>query len=215
MRSWRVVEGAGVPRLRVMEITKTFAITYDYLCPFARIANETIVDAIDAGAPYAVTFRPFSLAQNHLDAGDTPVWDRGPADEQGRGVRALLWSLAVRDSFPESFLAFHKSLFNLRHDEGADLGDESVLALAAAAVGLDPVSVSELIDGGVPAKTLESEHTDLVTSHSVFGVPTFIAGRQAVFVRLMDRHRPDDIDRVVDMITWTSLNEFKRTTIPR
>lgn len=198
-----------------MEPTKTFAITYDYLCPFARIANEAIVDAIDAGAPYAVTFRPFSLTQNHLGEADVAVWDRGPADEQGRGVKALLWSLAVRDSFPEHFLAFHKSLFNLRHDEGADLGDGSVLATAAAAAGLDPTGVAEVVASGVPAKTLEAEHTDLVSSHAVFGVPTFVAGNEAVFVRLMDSDQPDDIDRVVDMLTWTSLNEFKRTTIPR
>ena len=27
-------------------MTRSFAITYDYLCPFARIANEAIVDAL-------------------------------------------------------------------------------------------------------------------------------------------------------------------------
>ena len=28
---------------------KTFTVAYDYLCPFARIANESLVDAIAAG----------------------------------------------------------------------------------------------------------------------------------------------------------------------
>lgn len=198
-----------------MEPVKTFAITYDYLCPFARVANEMIVDAIVGGVRWDVEFRPFSLSQNHLEDGDTAVWDRELTDEPGRGVQALLWSLAIRDSFPESFLAFHKALFNARHDDGADLGDEAVLVGVASFVGLDPAGVAGVVASGVPAKTLAEEHTDLVASHSVFGVPTFIAGGAAVFVRLMDRHRPADIDRVVDMLTWTSLNEYKHTTIPR
>ena len=62
---------------------------------------------------------------------------------------------------------------------------------------------------------IEREHTRLVEDHAVFGVPTFIAGGEAVFVRFMERHRPDDVARVIDMIGWSNLNEFKRTTIPR
>jgi hypothetical protein len=66
------------------------------------------------------------------------------------------------------------------------------------------------------------EHDEVVESHDVFGVPTFIAGDQAVFVRVM--HRPGEdresgrktIERVVDLLSgWTDLNEFKRTRIPR
>ena len=56
----------------------------------------------------------------------------------------------------------------------------------------------------------------------MFGVPTFVAGDQAVFVRVM--HRPGEdregarrtIERVLDLLSgWVDLNEFKRTTIPR
>jgi protein-disulfide isomerase len=197
-----------------MNLKQTFAITYDYLCPFARVANETIVDALADGAPYDVTFRPFSLSQNHLDEGDIAVRDR-VGDDQGRGVLALLWSVAIRDGFPESFLAFHKALFNARHDDGVDLGGEAVLADVAKGVGLDASNVVEVVASGIPAKTLAAEHTDLVATHSVFGVPTFIAGDAAVFVRLMERHRSDDIDRVIEMLTWTNLNEYKHTTISR
>jgi len=192
----------------------TFAVTYDYLCPFARIANETLVESMQDGETYDVTFRPFSLAQNHLEDGDVAVWHSEPA-ERGRGVLALLWSIAVRDSFPDSFLAFHKAVFNAKHDDLADIGDESVLAAVASSVGLDAKQIAEIVSHGIPAKVLEAEHTDLVESHAVFGVPTFIAGEEAVFVRLMDRHRPDELARVLEMLTWSSLNEFKRTTVPR
>ena len=51
--------------------------------------------------------------------------------------------------------------------------------------------------------------------HDVFGVPTFISGGDAVFVRFMERHNRTDLYRVLDMLSWTNLNEFKRTTIDR
>ncbi|MGW1682255.1 hypothetical protein [Saccharopolyspora sp. NPDC002376] len=68
------------------------------------------------------------------------------------------------------------------------------------------------------------EHEEFVTSHNVWGVPTFIADDQAVFVRLMNRApsgaAPEPslkaIAKVLDLLTgWTALNEFKHTTIPR
>ncbi len=193
---------------------KTFTITYDYLCPFARIANEAAVEAIAAGADYDVTFAPFSLSQNHLDESETPVWEQDPA-ERGRGVLALLWSLAVRDGHPELFNAFHIALFDAKHDDLIDLNDEQALRAVAVSVGVDPDAIAAAVASGVPAKTLASEHTRLVDEASVFGVPTFIGGGEAVFVRFMERHKLDDLDKVVDMLGWTNVNEFKRTTIAR
>jgi protein-disulfide isomerase-like protein with CxxC motif len=194
---------------------KTFTVTYDYLCPFARIASESLVDAVASGAPYDVTFKPFSLAQNHLDDDAVAVWDRDPSDEQGRGVLALLWSLAVRDDFSDSFPTFHKALFNAKHDDLEDISDDAVLRDVAKNAGLDADDVAASVASGVPAKTLEAEHTALVEDLGVFGVPTFIAGDEAVFVRFMERHKLDDLDRVIDMISWSNVNEFKRTRIPR
>ena len=56
----------------------------------------------------------------------------------------------------------------------------------------------------------------------MWGVPTFIVGDQAVFVRLMDRAGDDPapsraaIERILDLLTgWPELNEFKHTSIPR
>lgn len=192
-----------------------FAITYDYLCPFSRIGNEAVVEALEGGADHDVTFRPFSLSQNHLEVGDKPVWDHDPAGDLPRGVRALLWSLAVRDRFPDSFQAFHVALYNAKHDQLLEIDDASVLSEVAASVGLDPAEIAEQVSSGVPAKTLAAEHTDLVDTHAVFGVPTFIADDEAVFVRFMERHRLADLDRVLDMLSWTNVNEFKRTRVDR
>jgi hypothetical protein len=196
-------------------VTKTFDLTYDYLCPFARNANEAVVDALERGMDWSVTFRPFSLQQNHNGSEELPVWDVALDADMGSGVRALLWSLAVRDRFPESFMRFHVSMFAARHDSSLDVGDEHVIREVAAQVGLDVEAVADDVATGVPQRTLKSEHTSLVEVDAVFGVPTFIADGEAVFVRVMDRHNVEDVARIVDMLSWTNLNEFKRTSIPR
>lgn len=193
---------------------RSFSITYDYLCPFARNANETLVEMLQGGAAYSVNFVPFSLAQSNTEDGEIPQWDR-PLDEVGGGVLALLWSIAVRDGYPEFFLAFHAAVFSARHDEGSDIGDEGVLGRVALSVGLDAESIRSHVATGAPAGTLAVEHMELVEDHETFGVPTFIEGDEAVFVRFMERHTPDDVERALDMLGWTNLNEFKRTTIPR
>jgi hypothetical protein len=80
------------------------------------------------------------------------------------------------------------------------------------------------IDDGSVLKTVQAEHEAFVESHNVWGVPTFISGDEAVFVRVMDRAHdgaPPDasirtIERVIDLLDgWPELNEFKHTSIKR
>jgi protein-disulfide isomerase len=201
--------------MQEVPVRRRFTITYDYLCPFARIANEAVVEAIQGGAPYDVTFAPFSLHHNSLPDGATPVWERSEDEDLGSGVSALLWSIAVRDSEPVRFPSFHVAMFSARHDDGDDLTDPAVLVSVAAASGIDPASIEAIVASGVPMKTLRQEHTALVNDYKVFGVPTFISNDEAVFVRMMERHQLDDLAKVVDMIDWTNVNEFKRTSISR
>jgi len=88
-------------------------------------------------------------------------------------------------------------------------------------VGVDVDAVWAEVDSGRPLSTVEKEHTAFVESHTVWGVPTFIVGDQAVFVRLLERPDGDadkakaTIERLLDQIDWTTLNEFKHTSIPR
>ena len=44
----------------------------------------------------------------------------------------------------------------------------------------------------------------------MFGVPTFIEGEEAVFIRFMERGRVDDLERALELLQWSRLNEFKR-----
>jgi hypothetical protein len=198
---------------------RRFALTHDYLCPFARNAAEVVVRARQAGEPFEVDFRAFSLSQVHLEEGETPVWE--PGTEPRSGVLALQWGLAVRDELPERFPDVHLALFAARHDQGRDLNDPEVLAAAVASAGVDPDEVAKLVAGGAPAAALAADHTWAADTARVFGVPTFVTDRRAVFVRLMGR--PDTpaaaratLDRVLAMVEdWPDLNEFKATAIPR
>ena len=189
-----------------------FAVTFDYLCPFARNANEAVLTGLEQGRDWRVAFRPFSLAQVHVDDGEVPVWDR---QEAASGVLALQWGLAVRDEFPDLFPGVHRALFAARHDRGLDIKDEAVLRDAVASAGADPDAVAEVVAGGRPAKTLATEHSEAVERWEVFGVPTFIVGDEAVFIRFMERDRVEDLVRALELVAWTNLNEFKRTRVPR
>jgi 2-hydroxychromene-2-carboxylate isomerase len=136
-------------------------------------------------------------------------------------VLALQWGLAVRDELPERFPAVHLALFAARHDQGRDLSDPEVLAAAVASAGVDPADVEKLVAAGRPAAALAADHTWAVDSSRVFGVPTFVTGGRAVFVRLMDRPATpaaarSTLERVLAMVEdWPDLNEFKATVIPR
>jgi predicted DsbA family dithiol-disulfide isomerase len=205
MAAPRVTLGTDMPR--------SVAVTYDYLCPFARNAHEAVVAALRDGSDLEVRFVPFSLEQAHVEEGQPPVWET-PVEQLRRGVRALSYGLAVRDEFPESFFDFHLAAFAARHDHGQKF-ETDVLDDVVASVGLDVEAVRKVVETGRPLEALAAEHTEAVDRWSVFGVPTFIDGDEAVFIRFMERGRVDDLERALDLLGWNRLNEFKRTTIPR
>lgn len=195
-------------------MTRSIAVTFDYRCPFAYNGNAAALAAAREGGDYEFRYVPFSLDQAHVEEGEPPVWEREPG-AWGSGVLALLYGIAVRDTFPEQFEAAHLALFAARHDKGLKLGHEDVLRDAVTSVGLDADAVAEEVWSGRPLATLAKEHTECVERWGVWGVPTFIEGENAAFVRLMERGRVDDVERVLDMLDWTRLNEFKRPRIDR
>jgi predicted DsbA family dithiol-disulfide isomerase len=188
-----------------------FQVTFDYLCPFARNANEAVLNGLAAGREWKVIFRPFSLAQVHREEGEEDAYD----DRSASGVLALQWGIAARDFDPDNFFPVHRALFAARHDRNLDIRDENVLAEAVEEAGGDVDVIAEAVASGEPVARLRKEHEESVDRWAVFGVPTFIVGDEAVFVRLMSRGEPSDIDRVLELVGWTDLNEFKRTRIPR
>jgi DSBA-like thioredoxin domain len=199
--------------------SRAFSVTFDYRCPFARNAHEHVLTAIEGGADWEVRYVPFSLGQVHVAEGDPDIWETPDKDT---GLLALQVGVTVRDRFPDAFAGVHRALFAARHDEGLQLNDESVLRRVLSDHGVDADEVFASASDGTALKTVQIEHEEVAASHTVWGVPTFIAGEEAVFVRLM--HRPngdaqvatETVERVVDLLTgWTELNEFKHTTIKR
>lgn len=195
-------------------MARSIAVTFDYRCPFAYNGNAAVIAAARAGSDVEFRFTPFSLDQAHVEEGEPAVWERDPSS-WGTGTLALQYGLAVRDSFPERFFDAHLALFAARHDQGLKLGHEDVVRDAVAEAGLDPDAVAEEVASGRPLKTLAVEHSEAVDRWAVFGVPTYIEGEEAVFVRFMERGRVDDLERMLDLLQWTRLNELKRTRIAR
>ena len=200
-------------------VTTSFAVTWDYRCPFARNASEHILTALAAGADWDVTWVPFSLNQAHVEEGDPDVWDD---PSKAPSLVAMQAGIAVRDRWPEAFPAVQRALFAARHDEGRDIREEDVVRDVLNANGVDADEVFKEIAGGQPLKAFRTEHERAVAENHVFGVPTFIADGQAVFVRVMDRPGDDadqartTVERILDLLTtWPELNEFKHTSIAR
>jgi protein-disulfide isomerase-like protein with CxxC motif len=197
----------------------SFGVTFDYRCPFARNAHEHLVAALRAGADWDVQFLPFSLSQNKVEEGETSVWDEPAKDS---GLLALQLGVAIRDTQPDRFLDAHEALFAIRHDQGKSQRDEDVLRAALESVGVDVDAAFAEVESGVPLKKIREEHERGVAEHEVWGVPTFIVGDHAAFVRVMDRPRDGvqdstrSIERIVDLLTgWPELNEFKHTSLSR
>jgi protein-disulfide isomerase-like protein with CxxC motif len=196
----------------------TFAVTWDYRCPFARNAHEHLLRALATDPGWEVTFVPFSLAQVHREEDQADVWDEPGSDS---GLLALQVGVAVRDNHPEAFREVHRELFALRHDHGRHLTDESAVAEVLSAAGLDADAVFREVAGGGPLAKVREDHRAAARDHKVWGVPTFVANDSAAFVRLMDRPTDDassrrTIERVIDLlIGMPELNEFKHTSLSR
>jgi hypothetical protein len=202
-------------------MTATFAVTWDYRCPFARNAHEHLLTGLAAGADWQLEYLPFSLGQAHVEEGQPSVWEK---PEQDTGILALQAGVVVRDEYPDRFPDVHRALFAARHDEGLHLEDRQVVERVLADQRVPADAVFAKIDSGAVLEQVRTEHERFVGSHNVWGVPTFIAGDQAVFVRLMNRAplgadpAPSikAVERTVDLLTgWAELNEFKHTSIPR
>ncbi len=196
-----------------------FAASWDYRCPFARNAHEHIIEGLRAGAPWNVRFVPFSLGQVHVAEGEPDIWAR-PDDDTG--LLALQVGVVVRDRFPDRFLDVHEALFALRHDEGKHLEDADEVRRVLTDAGVDADAVFDEVATGEPLDRVRIEHTAAADDHDMWGVPTFVQGDKAVFVRLMERPRGDGelarrtIDRVVGLLgEFPELNEFKHTSLKR
>ena len=198
----------------------SFAVNWDYRCPFARNAHEHVVTALQAGADWDVDFVAFSLSQGHREEGDPPVWEDSA---KARDLLAMQAGIVVRERYPDRFLDVHAALFRARHDQGRDLRKEEVVREVLTETGVDADAVLSEIADGWPLDTFRKEHEASEADYDVWGVPTFLSGSRAAFVRIMTRPDSADpaastnlIERVVGAVgEWAEVNELKHTTLDR
>jgi hypothetical protein len=200
-------------------MSASFAVTWDYRCPFARNAHEHVITALQDGADWDVTFLPLALGQFHVEEGQPPVWED---PNKAKDLQVTLAAIVTRDRYPEHFLALHEKFFTARHGDNRDLRETEVVVDLLNEAGVPADKVLAEIEDGWPLELFRSTHESLVNDHSVFGVPTFIIGERAVFVRLMNRPKGDAararsiIEQVLQLIdTRPEINEFKYTTLSR
>lgn len=198
-------------------MTRSFGLTFDYRCPFARLVHDHVVEGLRGGAEWDVTFLPFCLGQAHVAEGDVDIWETPELDS---GLFALQTAISIRDNQQHAFLDVHQALFNHRHPRGGSLTDKKILSQILTDAGADADAAFADVASGRTLEVVRKEHSRFVDSHQVWGTPTFIVGDKAVFVRLLDHAHGDQktarhtIDRILDDIDWPLLNEFKHTSIP-
>ncbi len=194
-----------------------FSLSYDYRCPFAKNIHLHVVEALRAGAPHEVTFVPWSLSQGHRPEGAPDVWEDPSRDGD---LLALAASVAVRDLQPERFNDAHAALFRARHERGARLVTRDEVGDVLASVGVSVAAVFDDVDTRRPHKVIGAAHQEF-EAYQAFGVPTFVLGGDATFVRYMDPPTDDPaasvelLDTLLGLMERrASLNEFKHTTVP-
>ena len=195
-------------------MTRSLAVTFDYRCPFAYNGNAAVI----ARAPRrrrlrvplrAVLARPGPRGRGRA-AGVGPRARRGAAASS----RCCTASRCATPS-PTSSSTRTSRCSRRATTRGSSSTTKTCCATPSTTAGLDADAVADEVASGRPLETLAAEHTEAVERWGVFGVPTFIEGDEAVFVRFMERGRVDDLERTLELLDWTRLNEFKRPRIDR
>ncbi|HEY1825071.1 MAG TPA: hypothetical protein VGG21_03825 [Acidimicrobiales bacterium] len=195
---------------------KPFALSYDYRCPFAKNLHLHVIDALRAGAPFEVSFVPWTMSQGYRAEGAPNVWDDPSKDEQ---LLALAVSTSIRDLFFDSFLDAHEALFLARHVRAIRLVNEAEIRRALETVDLDLAVIFDDVASRRPHKVIGETFREF-ERYEAFGVPTLVVEGDATFVRYMNPPFGDaaaSIALVESLVTLASeesaLNEFKHTKV--
>ena len=123
----------------------------------------------------------------------------------------------------------HRALFALRHDHGRSARDpDAVTATLAEHLGADDAAaVVEAVESGEALAVVRKEHEAVTSADPACGAcrrsspattaPCSSGSWTATRARPPSEraHGRATIERVLDLLEWTDLNEFKATRIPR
>jgi len=195
----------------------SFQLSYDYRCPFAKNIHLHVVSALRAGADFDVTFVPWTMSLGYKASGAPDVWDDPTRDDE---LLALAVSTSIRDLQPDYFLDAHDALFRARHDRAIRLVTTSQISDVLSSTGVDVAHVFADVESRRPHKVIGESFREF-DRYEAFGVPTFVVGNDATFVRYMTP--PSDqpeasitlIESLVNLMSnQSALNEFKHTKVP-
>jgi hypothetical protein len=195
----------------------SFQLSYDYRCPFANNLHLHVVAAVRAGADFEVTFVPWTMSQGYKANGAPDVWDDPDRDGD---LLALAVSTSVRDLQPEYFLDVHEALFRARHERAIRLVTMNEIDEVLARTGVDLEDIHADVVSRRPHKVIGKSFREF-DRYEAFGVPTFVVGNDATFVRYMTtpNEEPGEsialIESLLNLMTHeNSLNELKHTRVP-
>ena len=193
--------------------TRSFAVFYDYLCPFVYRASVLLQNVRDSGQrPIDIRWRYFSLIQvNSKDDGWT-IWDA--LDSEARGRLAFKAAEAARRQ--GAFDDFHMALLRARHEKRVDIDDVAVVEQVAEDSGLDLDRFRTDIADPQIVSALERDHRAAVAEYGVFGTPTFVfdAGATA-YVRLSEPPEASDSVAIFDRVISIAAEEPRILEIKR
>ncbi|MBW4079375.1 MAG: hypothetical protein HIU84_12880 [Acidobacteria bacterium] len=196
---------------------KTFDVSYDYRCPFAKNIHLHLVAALEAGADFDVNFVAWTMSQGYKSHGAPDVWDDPERDAE---LLSMAVSVSIMDQQPERFLAAHAALFRARHERGIRLVTMEQIEQVLAEHDIDLAMVRADVATRRPHQVIGANFKRY-EGLEAFGVPTFVVGNDATFVRYMNPPTDDAqasvrlIDSIVTLIeAQPELNEFKHTRLP-
>lgn len=195
----------------------SFRVSFDYRCPFAKNIHLHLIAALRAGADFDVTFEPWTLSQGHRADGAPDVWDD---DTKAADLLALAYGVAVRETHDrDTFLHAHEALFRARHERGIRLATREEVEGVLAESDVDLTQVRAFVQAGSAHEIIATTYREFARFEA-FGVPTFVVGDDATFVRYMSAPSAESdsaaiITSLVTLMASTpELNEFKHTRLP-
>ena len=147
------------------------------------------------GTDLDVRFLPFSLDQVHVEEGEPPVWERDPA-EWGTGVtRAAVRHRGARRTSPSSSSTSTSRCSPPATTTARSSGTRTCCATSSTESASTSTRWPTRCGAAGRSRRSPPSTPRRSTAGRVFGVPTFIEGDEAVFIRFMERGRVDDLDR--------------------
>ncbi|HSO93003.1 MAG TPA: DsbA family protein [Candidatus Dormibacteraeota bacterium] len=143
----------------------------DFLCPWAYRGSMWLAEVEKAGR-IQVSWRFFSLSQNHQareGVPGPPVWE---ANRQAAGLPAFLAASAARAQGKEGYNRFRELLQRARHEDRLPVDAHATHLAVAKKAGLDVGRWEEDL-AGASFEQLAAEHAEAVAL-GVFGVPTLV-----------------------------------------